>query len=304
MFKPSITIILCTYNGAEYLSDQLKSLSDQTVRPNQLVLRDDGSNDSSVDIVTLWGGEHGIDIKIIQDGERLGPARSFMSALSAADSADFYFFCDQDDIWLPGKIENALSALRKFPKNTPHLYASRLYIVDAELKKQSLSAIPHHLSFNSAVCESVLTGCTMAFNDALKVILTRNNPNYFLMHDWWCYLVASCFGVVTYDSNPHILYRQHSNNVVGVGPSGLKSVWIKLNRYFSFGRKQRSQQLEEFICLFSVKLSMDQKTIIEKLTRKDRHFFYRLCIALTLPIKRQSVISQLSTRFSILTDHF
>jgi len=304
MLIPSITVILSTYNGAEYLPAQLKSLSDQSVRPHQLVLRDDGSRDASVDIVTSWGKEHNIDIQIVRGCERLGPARSFMAALSAAAPADFYLFCDQDDVWLPDKIECALNSLRVFPEDMPHLYASRLYIVDTNLKKVGVSALPSHLSFCSAVCESVLTGCTMAFNQALKTIITRNKPNYLLMHDWWCYLVATSFGIVTYDSTPHILYRQHSHNVVGAGPSGLKSAQIKFKRYFGFGRKQRSRQLKEFNSLFSNQLNANQKIIVEKLTCRDQKLVHRLFIALSVPIQRQSLISQFFTRFSILTDHF
>jgi glycosyltransferase involved in cell wall biosynthesis len=227
-FGPIVTVILATYNGSRYLPAQLESLARQTVRPSRIVVRDDGSVDDSLALVKQWAGHQRIACQVII-GPNLGPARSFLTASAQAKDSDYYFFCDQDDVWLEDKIERAVTSLSA-EQGKPMLYASRLQVVDQKLQPLRQSELPAHLSFSSAAYESLLTGCTMGFNNEFRKLLLTPLPRFVLMHDWWCYLLAT--GVegagLVYDGRPTILYRQHATNAVGAGPIGFKALKTRL----------------------------------------------------------------------------
>lgn len=305
MSESLVTVILATYNGAHFISDQLASLSKQSRRPDRLVLRDDGSTDGCVQIVQEWARAEQIELQIVEATERLGPARAFLAALQAAPSADVYLFCDQDDVWLPHKIERMVDLLACTDPTLPHLIATRLLIVDNRLTPLRLSSIPNHLSFNSAVCESVLTGCTMAFNNSLRTLLIRELPRQLAMHDWWCYLLASGAGRVSFDAEPSVMYRQHSQNSIGAEPQGVAGARNRLNRFFSSNTpKVRSQQLLEFARLHEKDLLPNAADFLAQFMIANRSIAGRWRAALTLRLKRQKAFDQLTTRISILTNRF
>lgn len=304
MHKPLVTVLLATYNGSRYLPEQLRSLAEQHRRPDRLVVRDDGSRDSSIEIVKAWGIASRIEVQVVESHERLGPALSFLAAIRAAQPSDVYLFCDQDDFWLPEKIERAVVALAALSENTPHLHATRLHVVDEHLQPMRQSPVPHALSFASAACESVLTGCTMAFNSALAQLLRGEPPQFLVMHDWWCYLLASGTGRVTFDERPSLLYRQHGNNTLGAGPRGLHKLRAQLATFLGVKSTQRSRQLAELQRLHCDALSPAASKLLTQLTSGRQRPFERIGAALCAPIRRQSALSTLSTRISLLTNRF
>ena len=303
--SPIVAVILSTYNGEKYLPQQLESLGAQNYRPNCLVLRDDGSSDSSVDLVANWALAEGIPLLRI-GGARLGPCRSFLHALSKVDTADIYLFCDQDDFWLPNKISRAVSVLPYGKGVEPTLYATRLSVVDEELNPLRLSLLPIHLTFASACCESVLTGCTMAFNGAFRDHLVRSAPRQAAMHDWWCYLLAT--GIhgarLIYDPTPTVLYRQHNQNVLGAGPTGGRALLHRVKRFFSSHARMRSRQLKEFQSLNAPFISPQASRLLGLVVSGQLGFRYRVRAALVAPIRRQTLLQNLSTRLSLLANRF
>jgi len=304
MTSPFVTILLATYNGARHLPEQLCSLAGQTRRPEKLVVRDDGSSDDSIGLVREWGTAVGIPVHVVPAGERLGPARSFLAALRAAGPADIYFFCDQDDVWLPEKVARAVDAVTATPADVPHLHATRLEIVDEHLQPLRAGYLPTELSFASAACESVLTGCTMAFNTALARLLSGDPPRFLIMHDWWAYLVATACGHVSYDARPSLLYRQHGANTLGASPQGLANLRARLASFLGSESVPRSLQLLELLRLHGNTLSAPAHRLAVMLTAGSRHPALRWRAALFAPIRRQSMSSTLSTRISLLTNRF
>ena len=304
MSRPFVVVLLATYNGGLFLPEQLFSLSTQSRRPDMLVLRDDGSSDNSVDLVRQWGLNEEIPVKILESRGRLGPAKSFLEILRNAGPADIYMFCDQDDFWLPEKIERAVNVLSASPSDVPHLHATRLNIVDEKLQWLGDSPVPKELSFSSAACESVLTGCTMAFNAALATHLCRGTPRFLIMHDWWAYLVASGCGSVSFDRKPSLLYRQHGSNTLGAGPHGLAKFHSRLKTFFGSNSAQRSHQLAELLRIHRPILSPTAHHLAIMLTSGRYDTKLRMRTAVLAPICRQSVLATLSTRVSILTNRF
>jgi glycosyltransferase involved in cell wall biosynthesis len=302
---PHITVLLATYNGSRYLPAQLDSLARQTVRPDRIVVRDDGSSDNSLVLVQEWAQLHGVACQPVT-GPNLGPARCFLTATALAEDSDIFFFCDQDDVWLEDKIERAVDWLNRSGSGKPSLYASRLEVVDQDLQSLRKSESPMHLSFASAICESLLTGCTMAFNNEFRGLLCGSIPETVLMHDWWCYLLASGVDGATlyYDDRPSILYRQHSSNAVGAGVTGLRALKTRLQNFVGKNKSLRFKQLQEFSELYHDKLTASAARAIAELIAARTSPWRRIRVAFRLPIERQNFSSVLTTRLSILTNRY
>jgi len=213
-----VVVLLSTYQGEKFISEQLRSVLDQLPLDGRVLIRDDGSTDATVAYV-----ERMADKRVqITRGANLGFVRSFFWLLTnSPEDAEMVMLCDQDDVWLPAKIERAWNALRTAGEG-PVLYCSRLRLVDPELRDVGLSPDwARSPSFANALSENIVTGCTSAMNpSALRLLREQGEPALVHFHDWWMYLVVAAFGRVIYDREPTLLYRQHGGNAIGMG-SGL-----------------------------------------------------------------------------------
>lgn len=211
----SVTVLLSTYNGEKYLREQLDSVLNQKKVDVRILVRDDGSNDKTLEILDEYDNKFK-NFEYYKNGN-LGPAKSFLNLVCCAPESDFYAFCDQDDVWDDDKLSCAIEKLKSLSANTPNLYYSNLRIVDQNLKFYRLSH--NRVLFNnnkySALTENLCTGCTAVFNRCALNILKENIPDYCTMHDTWVYMLCKLLGNTIYDETAHISYRQHGNNVVG-----------------------------------------------------------------------------------------
>lgn len=215
-----VAVLMSTYNGEKYIREQIDSILSQIKVNVTLFIRDDGSTDSTVKIITQYTEKYS-NIKLWV-GENIGVGNSFMQLLySLTDEFDYYAFSDQDDIWLNEKLERAIE---KISKNTvPTLYVSNQILVDKNGRKLGMRYVQKpDLSYMQTLSNNKATGCTMLWNKALNDRLTDINarPSKILLdnriHDVWISAVAGLIGEIVYDQNGYILYRQHENNVVGV----------------------------------------------------------------------------------------
>jgi glycosyltransferase involved in cell wall biosynthesis len=214
--KLSIDILLSTYNGEAYLREQMESFLGQSHRNFILTIRDDGSGDSTPAILSQYA--HIDDrIKLVLQ-ENIGVVSSFHWLLKNADSGCQYFaFADQDDVWLPNKLEKAMNVLAEYDQELPLLYCSRLEYVSADLRHLGYSPlISKQAGFGNALVQNIATGCTIVMNKTAREWLLKHEwPPQVLLHDWWCYLVVSAFGKVICDDFVSTKYRQHRGNLVG-----------------------------------------------------------------------------------------
>ena len=136
-----VNILLSTYNGEQYLKEQVKSIQDQTYQNWQLLIRDDGSTDGTVEIIQELVAQDE-RIRFINQGaiENLGVIKSF-HALLKYEKADLYCFSDQDDVWLPDKIALQVAEAAKHPQEVPLLVYTDLKVVDENLNVQHESMI-------------------------------------------------------------------------------------------------------------------------------------------------------------------
>lgn len=219
-----IAILLATYNSSKYLREQLDSLFAQTFKDWNLVIRDDGSNDDTCEIVKEYQKIYS-NVSLLEDGDfGVGAKESFMRLLKNTD-ADYFFFCDHDDVWLPDKVGESLELMFSTEKSNygkPILIHADLKVVNQNLEVISesfwkSSAIKPKLIENKNMIQvfNCATGCTMFFNGKAK-LLSLPYPSSIPMHDWWLAIVTlRNNGVIKHITKPNILYRQHESNVVG-----------------------------------------------------------------------------------------
>jgi glycosyltransferase involved in cell wall biosynthesis len=225
-----IYILLSTYNGEKYLDQQINSIIQQTYKKWKLIIRDDGSNDRTVGMIEKYCNLY--PEKIITLGKKntnLGVLASFSNLLTSTN-AQYIMFCDQDDVWLPRKIEITYEVMKqlenKYGENTPLLIHTDLTVVNGSLEILSSSfqeyqdlAIISDYKTHKLLLNNVITGSTMMINDSLRKIV-KSIPSESIMHDWWIGLVAASFGHISYIQETTILYRQHNNNVIGAKKRG------------------------------------------------------------------------------------
>lgn len=237
----TIDILLATYNGAQYLTELLESLEHQTFKDWRLIVRDDGSTDGSLCLVEAWSQRQGAPLQVLRDGRaNLGPCGNF-GALLAASQSPYFAFCDQDDVWLPGKLRDLLkcvrSAERRLGTGTPVLAHSDLCVVDRALR-------PIHPSFRTymgrqsprydrvlrhLMIQNLIVGCASLGNAVLREAALPM-PAEAMMHDWWVALVAAALGEVVDVPEATVLYRQHASNAAGAQSWALAAVARRVGR--------------------------------------------------------------------------
>ncbi len=220
MALPRSCVILAMHNGAAHLTEQLQSYREQTQPPRWVVASDDGSTDGSAEVVRDFFDKWPACTLILCDGPCKGYAANFLHLIAHIPSdADFVALSDQDDVWLPEKIERAVAAMSVQPADRPCLYGAATWVCDDKLQNRTLSRVTKITpQFEHALTQNFAGGNTMILNAAgiglLKAAATcvQSVP----VHDWWIYqIVSGAGGYVTFDEAPCLLYRQHSTNQIG-----------------------------------------------------------------------------------------
>lgn len=282
---------MSTYNGEKFIGQQLDSLLQQDYPNIDILVRDDGSKDSTVAILDEYGKQHQ-NIKVLKEQNK-GVIASFFDLLrQASDTAEYFAFCDQDDFWKPTKISRAVELMEQENTQIPLMYFSRLDIVDENLQLLKQSQIPPKgVEFKNALIQNIATGCTIVFNKKMLNLFKSNIPDVkkITMHDSWFYLLGTAFGKVIYDEQSHLLYRQHSSNTLGMANNKFKSMMIRYKNFKKKGHeKSYTVQTEEFSHLFQDQLSHEQKRLVDDFLYKRQSFFGRIDYAINTPIFRQN----------------
>lgn len=242
-----IAVLMSTYNGEKYLDEQLKSIYEQSVSESIfLYVRDDGSNDRTIEIIENWMSK--INIILIK-GTNVGPAKGFWELFSSEKViADYYAFCDQDDIWDRNKIQVGINALEQEAEEA--LWCSNCRIVDKSgrvLMKKMNENDPNFDIISQFVCGTT-QGCAMLFNNKLRNYILKNEIHKFPMHDFVVMTYALAKGKVIYDQNPYFSYRVHDNNVVAKeGKNKFEHFKASFNRWFS---NEHKNELSEYAYFF------------------------------------------------------
>lgn len=242
MSSPSVGILLSTYNGEKYLPQLITSILKQTYTNWRLYIRDDGSSDNTVNIIKDFVSKDSrVEFFNCDKIENLGVVHSFFNLLEDVD-ADFYMFSDQDDYWLPDKVEKTVDRMLSLEyKKIPICVYTNLKVVDKDLQGNELLLSKAWQGFQELLFTNNVYGCTMMINQRVKDLVKFSQLNYenIFMHDWWLTLIAAAFGKVSYINEPTILYRQHGDNQVGAANKSFASICKRLFNNHEDRRKMK-----------------------------------------------------------------
>lgn len=286
--KPLVEILLASYRGAEKLQQLLNSLLAQSYANWKVIIRDDGSDDSTVEIIKAFVDEYPEQAGFVRDNfGNLGSCGNFEVLLSYS-RADYVMFCDQDDTWLPEKVSLALEQMMKIEANSgrrlPALVHTDLKVVDKDYAVISESFWKHQNihpknreQLNRLLVQNVVTGCTVMINKPLRDIALPI-PDDAIMHDWWLALVASAFGKIEHIDQPTLLYRQHDSNAVGAKCWSLPFVLQNMfgnNGQVREGILNTQKQAKAFREVFNDKLPEDKRRLVECYACLDEHHYLK-----------------------------
>ncbi|MCQ5386525.1 glycosyltransferase [Hungatella hathewayi] len=248
-----VLILLSTFNGSDHLQFQLESLQNQRGLDISVLVRDDGSKDSTVEVLNQFHDK--MDIQILIE-ENLGSTKSFLQLLQkCSDEFEYYAFCDQDDFWKPDKLLTAVNKLKMFDSKKPSLYYSGQTLTDANLNPIYEHTLDSSRNILANCIFNQMAGCTAVFNKTLllKMRSIHQTDKYPGYHDSCLYKVCALTGSnIVYDSKGNIMYRQHEKNVVGLD----YSVKGRLNRALDYMKP--SELLKDLAYIFDSELLISE----------------------------------------------
>ncbi len=266
-----VTVLLAVYNGEKYLKQQLDSVLNQTVTDIKILVRDDGSSDTSPQIIDEYCEKYAEKVFKMGGIPTKSAKQNFAELLKCANS-DYVMFCDQDDIWLPQKIEKTLAVMKSIEDGiTPVLVHTDLKVVDGNLNVISNSffgfqkLIQNDVTLPKLLVQNYVTGCTVMINRAL-VEVCKEIPPQCIMHDWWLALVAILFGKLVCLDEATMLYRQHSDNQVGAKASyGMAYIKRKLSTLGEVRKNYNATYIQAKALLecYCEQLNQGQKEILQ-----------------------------------------
>jgi glycosyltransferase involved in cell wall biosynthesis len=289
---PSVAILMCTYNGEDFLEEQLDSIQNQDYKNWTLFVNDDGSKDSTLNILKAYQKKWGAKKLHIRRGPQKGFCQNFLQIISDKKiTADLYVLSDQDDVWMPHKLSHTIKKIAKLDATKPYLYCARTTYVSRDAKRilgqSDLFLKPP--SFRNAIVQSIAGGNTMAFNNPLKTGVQRYPQAEVVSHDWWLYIMNELKGGQTfYDHESTILYRQHSRSLIGANTGFLAK--MKRLRMLLGGtyRVYNTKHLETFnkLSIETVKTNID--LIDQFLIMRDKPLHVRWQMIHSLGLYRQT----------------
>ncbi|MCD7746007.1 MAG: glycosyltransferase family 2 protein [Lachnospiraceae bacterium] len=281
-----VAVLLSSYNGERFIREQIESICAQTYPNLTLYVRDDGSTDGTVEILEEYQRQEKL---VLLKGENLGFIGSFFRLLrdcGRADggfaqnpetdrteenpnTADYYAWCDQDDIWMPDKIERAVEWLEKDRMQHPVLYFAGYDYYDENMKFEKHGLVHERgPSFANSLMDCIPLGFTSVFNSKAREMMLAQIPEHCCGHDWWTYMVCAAFGRVLYDKEYcAVKYRRLQTSV---SPGGKNFIALQIWRFRKFFMNDYfakiREQLREFAAIYGEQLSPENRKIMKLFT--------------------------------------
>ena len=292
---PKIDILLASYNGEKYIAEQIESILSQTFTDWRLLIRDDGSSDNTPAIIESYAEKYPGKIEVVHDDKGGGNfVKNFFELLGHAE-ADYVMFCDQDDVWLPYKIQITYDYMKRAERENPEkpvLVFTGLQVVDSELKSMdrlmALDFPERRYTFKELILGNCATGCTEMLNRKCYKGMGgfREGIKY---HDWWAALYAAAFGAIVRVPMALILYRQHGNNTIGANE----------NRDIKRGFAHYLNKIWQYTCHPLHKI-IDRITCMKDLikTVQESHHNFSSMHNSTIPPERLNDLDEISELFA------
>ncbi len=307
MNNKSLAILLATYNGSEYLKQQIDSILNQDFSDFILYIRDDNSTDSTKNIIKEYVLKYPEKIIEVEDNKIAnGAGNNFMLLLKYVHNLkkhNLFMFCDQDDVWQRNKIELTMNEYDKVSnKNSPILIHTDLYVADKNLNVINKSFMQYsklrkdYVNFNNYLIQNNVTGCTVCINKKL-VDLINFDIKYIIMHDWYFALIASAFGQVIFINTPTVYYRQHGKNLLGAKKVSILNI---KNKHYKENISNLFVQAENFKNVYYDLLTEENKEIIDAFCKiKNSNKLMKIKIITKYKFYKQGLVRILGQLFFI-----
>lgn len=206
-----VNVLISTYNGEKYISQQIDSILSQTYPEIKIYVRDDGSKDQTVSVLQNYC-EKGM-IQLLR-GTNIGYGPSFLQLLMKAKDGDYWAFCDQDDVWHPDKIQRAVEVLDHMADDSANMYFHNFVLTDENLDEIGTyrNRIPGY-EFSMAITECLHMGFATVINRSFRELMLQGDIEHICTHDWWAELVAMEFGNVYTDDRILAKHRRLGSSV-------------------------------------------------------------------------------------------
>lgn len=304
-WMPRVLVLMGTYNGEQFLECQVDSILKQEKVRVDLMICDDGSTDNTLHIMDMLSVKYN-NIICIRNTENKGVARNFMDMVYSAnlEQYDYFAFSDQDDYWLPNKLDKAISRL-KDKANEPALYYSDITNVTSDFQLISDTV---YKAFQSSIDNMKLllvnnwaSGCTMVFNSKLCQLLQIYKPKeYYRIHDSWVHMVALSCGVCVADlSNSYIKRRITGKNVVGESHFGKVNSRRLLGalKHFRNSDHFSTNAAKELLQGYSNQMHCETKPVVENFIAMRTSLRQRIKAAVdsdfSFPWKKETILLKL-----------
>jgi glycosyltransferase involved in cell wall biosynthesis len=268
----SISVAIATYNGGNYLVEQLDSILSQTLLPAEIIVCDDQSTDNTSAILENYQRK-GL-LKYYINEKRLGFIGNFKKAVSLCNPDNFIALSDQDDIWLPSKLSLAAQYIKDVDEtDTPAMVYSDLILVDQDKNlinpsfRSELGQGGYIYCLETLFFGCFVNGCTVLMNPAMRSYFSTIPVNGTLNHDTWISMIAYTFGKAAILPEPQVYYRSHTNNATEVGAFKRKGRFKRLlsEIIHSFKKNDLFENqirfASEFYTVFQDKLSPEQNDL-------------------------------------------
>lgn len=299
-----LAILMATYNGEKFLREQIDSILQQkTDIPFDLIVRDDGSSDATLEILESYQ-QQGLLTYYAQGN--LGAAKGFIQLLKDHPGYDLYAYADQDDVWDPGKVQRGLDAVKD--RKGPAIYCTNAALVDDRLQSLGRNTHREQPTYNlvSILCLACCAqGCTSVFNNALaKVIQEHPMPDVFIMHDslitCLCGLIG---GEVIYDHAPSMQYRMHGANVFGMVTAKQSLTRVIKSRIKEITTKPKVSmytQAKNILDTYGDVIPQQNKPLCHTVIRAEKSLGARLKLVFNKDLKHDTLNKTITKKLQIL----
>lgn len=296
----TVAVLMSTYNGEKFIHKQIDSILNQEGEFQvKLWVRDDGSSDKTQEILKDYEKRGLLNW---YTGENKGPAHSFWDLLIGCSEYDFYAYSDQDDFWEKDKIKCGITKLMACSSEA--VYFANAELVDSELN--TLNRVVYRkdpsLDFFTVMCAGGILGCTMMFNKKMyEKLKNKGIPRKMVLHDF--YTVAVCLSVggeIIYDKEPHMKYRQHADNVVGVSHGISGKIKNRIKIITSKSKISISEQADTLLSMYYDEIPEEKRKWLVKIANYKKTFISRVGMTLTRKTRYSSRNMGVSIRLSLL----
>ena len=290
-----ISVVIATYNGGRFLEQQIQSVLTQTLQPAEIIVCDDDSSDGTIEILEKFS--RNTPLRYYRNKTRLGVVENFKKAVSLTSPNNYIALCDQDDIWLPEKLEKSVQALSQIDDGiTPAMIYSDLILIDSNEKLLNLSVSNEleHDKYKHCLATllfgNFVLGCTVMMNGKMKEFFSDIPANKAFNHDAWITLIAFTFGKVSTLAHPYIKYRKHEYNVTFANHKKKNRMERIGNHIRSFFRKtdflqEQIKLAKAFYNSYQYRLSDDHKKAIEEMWQLENASYVKKKLAFEIAFK-------------------